>query len=128
MSAPDEASEKWLVDEEAGPLVRPYAMTRGRTRPASGRFNLISMVKSSRSTAPREPGLGPEHIAIIRFCQRPKSVAEIAAQLDLPAGTIRVMLGDLLEQQLVQVREPHAGTSQPHESIYEAAINGLRAL
>jgi hypothetical protein len=56
-------------------------------------------------------------------------VAEIAAHLDLPAGTVKVLLGDLLRQQLIHTRNPertpHSG---PSVRILEAVINGLRAL
>ena len=53
-----------------------------------------------------EIGLGPEHLAIVRLCQTMMSVAEITAHLDLPSGTVRVLLGDLLDRALVTVQEP----------------------
>jgi len=128
MSAPEELPEDRWVDEHAGPVVRPYAMTRGRTRPVTGRFDLVSLVTATHLLPTRDLGLGPEHLAIVRLCHRPLSVAELAAYLDLPLGTIRVMLGDLLERGLVLVREPAAAGALPHISIIEAAIDGLRAL
>ena len=43
---PDRSGSQWY-DNEAGPLVRPYAMTGGRTSPGPRgvRFDLISLVK-----------------------------------------------------------------------------------
>lgn len=128
MSVPEETTEDRWVDDHAGPVVRPYAVTRGRARPIRGKFDLISLVIATRVTLSLEVGLGPEHLAIVGLCQRPLSVAEVAAHLDLPLGTIRVLLGDLLERELVEVREPRQGTVLPDDSIYEAVINGLRAL
>jgi hypothetical protein len=128
MSAPRETTEDRWVDDHAGPVVRPYAMTRGRTRPIRGKFDLISLVMATRAVPPIEVGLGPEHLAIVGLCQRALSVAEVAAHLDLPVGTIRVLLGDLLERDLVQVREPQPATALPDDSVFEAVINGLRAL
>lgn len=119
--------EQW-VDDHAGPVVRPYAVTRGRARPVTGKFDLISLVTAIQSDVTPEVGLGPEHLAIIGLCQRMQSVAEIAAHLDLPVGTIRVLLGDLVARNLVQVREPRATADLPDDSIFEAVINGLRAL
>jgi hypothetical protein len=52
----------------------------------------------------------------------------VAAHLDLPLGTIRVLIGDLLDWHLVQVREPRPVTTLPDDSIFEQVINGLRAL
>jgi hypothetical protein len=103
-------------------------MTRGRTRPVKGRFDLISLVIATRAAPSLEVGMGPEHLAIVSLCQRPFSVAEVAAHLNLPLGTVRVLLGDLLERQLVQIREPRPTTALPDDSVFEAVINGLRAL
>lgn len=128
MSVPEDIAEDRWVDDHAGPVVRPYAVTRGRARPIRGKFDLISLVLATQTALSLEVGLGPEHLAIVGLCQRPLSVAEVAAHLDLPLGTIRVLLGDLLERDLVEVREPQQGTALPDESVYEAVINGLRAL
>lgn len=131
MGVAEDPTELW-VDDHAGPVVRPYAMTRGRTQPSRGRFNMISLVLATGVPASIEVGMGPEHLAIVQMCQRPLSVAEIAAHLDLPLGTVRVLLGDLLERKLIQVRDPQPATSYsdglPDNSVFEAAINGLRAL
>ncbi len=127
MGEPEDSESVWL-DEQAGPVVRPYAMTRGRTRPSHGDFDLISLVRSIGPAPSTEIGLGPEHVAIIRLCQGPLSVAEVAAHLDLPVGTVRVMLGDLVDTGFVEVREPRPGAVIPDEQLFEAVINGLRQL
>ncbi|TDC37243.1 DUF742 domain-containing protein [Micromonospora sp. KC213] len=128
MAAEDGSAEDRWVDDHAGPVVRPYAMTGGRARPVTGTFDLISLVMATRSDAGGESGLGPEHLAIVALCQRMQSVAEIAAHLDLPVGTVRVLLGDLMARDLVRVRPPGGGAGVPDESVFEAVINGLRAL
>ncbi|MEV0155714.1 DUF742 domain-containing protein [Micromonospora sp. NPDC050686] len=128
MTANGEPAEIQWVDDHAGPVVRPYAVTRGRARPVTGTFDLISLVSATRGDATPEAGLGPEHLAIVALCQRIQSVAEVAAHLDLPVGTIRVLLGDLVARDLVQVREPRATAGVPDDSVFEAVINGLRAL
>lgn len=125
---PDESAEDQWVDDHAGPLVRPYALARGRTTPATGKFDLISLVIATRAAPTHEVGLGPEHLAIVSLSQWPLSVAEVAAHLNLPLGTIRVLLGDLLERQLVQVREPRPTPELPDDSVFEAVISGLMAL
>jgi hypothetical protein len=117
----------WL-DEAAGPVVRPYAMTSGRTRPSTGDFDLISLVIAARPVTATDLGLGPEHHAIIQMCERPLSVAELAGHLDLPVGIIRVLLGDLLDRNLILVRAPQPATELSSEDIFKAVINGLRAL
>ncbi|MGW0433545.1 DUF742 domain-containing protein [Micromonospora sp. NPDC003197] len=128
MSVPGKSTEDQWIDDHAGPVVRPYAMTRGRTKPASGSFDLISLVVATRSAPSHEVGLGPEHLAIVGLCQRALSVAEVAAHLNLPLGTVRVFLGDLLERHLVQLCNPRPTATLPDDSVFEAVINGLRAL
>lgn len=120
------APDSWVVD--GGPVVRPYAMTSGRTRPAKGTFDLVSIIKAARPASRMGPGYGPEHLAIIRLCQAPISVAEVAAYLDLPISVVRVFLGDLLYQELIIVRQPHFPGRQISDELLEAMIDGLRAL
>ncbi|TDB82939.1 DUF742 domain-containing protein, partial [Micromonospora fluostatini] len=54
-------AEPLWIDDEAGPLVRPYAMTGGRARPRNG-FNVISLVLAMQQAPPLEVGLTPEHL------------------------------------------------------------------
>jgi hypothetical protein len=127
VGAPETPENVWL-DDDAGPVVRPYAMTRGRTRPSSGEFDLISLVVATRLASTMDVGLGPEHIAIVTLCRHPLSVAELAAHLDLPVGIVRVLLGDLLDKGVILVREPQPATQLSGEGVFKAVINGLRSL
>ena len=127
MTPVEEPSDLWL-DEAAGPVVRPYAMTRGRTRPTNGEFDLIALIMANQPVPPGGGGLGPEHMAIIGLCSRPQSVAEISAHLDLPVGIIRVLLGDLLDGGFILVREPRRVSAYPSEPVLKAVISGLRSL
>ena len=122
----DHGEDAWY-DQDAGPLVRPYAMTRGRTQPTRGQFDLISLVVA-RAPASGRADLTPEQLKIIGCCQRPLSVAEIAAALSLPVGTVRVLLGDLLDAGLIETHEPLVLTDAPSEGLLEAVLAGLRAL
>ena len=129
-------TDHWF-DDAAGPVVRPYAMTRGRTRgPADGRLDLIALVIAEEAPDPDEPDpvesdptLSPEHVTIVTLCRRaPQSVAELAAGLDVPVGVVRVLIGDLLDAGHVRVSRPVPPAELPDESILREVINGLRAL
>lgn len=128
MTASQEPPDDIWHDDAAGPVVRPYAMTRGRTEPTRGSFDLISLVVSTRAAHSEQIGLDPEHRAIVKLCQSPISVAEISGYLDLPLGIVRVMLGDLLDRGLILAREPQAATQPLSEQVFKAVINGLRSL
>ncbi|MEU6990194.1 DUF742 domain-containing protein [Streptomyces sp. NPDC046465] len=129
---PDQPGSQWY-DNEAGPLVRPYAMTGGRTRPGPRgvRFDLIALVTLDPSApgAGDHTALGPEHRALIELCRsETQSVAELAAGADLPVGVVRVLLGDLLETGCVKVSRPVPPAQLPDEKILREVIDGLRAL
>lgn len=128
MPFPEPAPDPGWEDDDAGFVVRPYAVTAGRTRPAKGTFDLVSIVASTRSTSALSPRYGPEPVAIIRMCQRPLSVAEISAHLDLPINVVRVLLGDLLDSGLIMVRQPLPVEQQLSDETLEAMLDGLRAL
>lgn len=120
-------------DAEAGPLVRPYAMTGGRTDPgpAGARFDLIALVAldAGAPESGEDAALGPEHRALIELCRAEvQSVAELAAGSDLPVGVIRVLLADLLAHGCVQITRPVPPAQLPDERILREVIEGLRAL
>ncbi|MFI0544180.1 hypothetical protein RKD19_007188 [Streptomyces canus] len=129
---PHEQGSQWY-DGEAGPLVRPYAMTGGRTKPGPTgvRFDLIALVTldPGAPVAGDDSMLGPEHRALIDLCRtETQSVAELSAGADLPVGVVRVLLGDLLELGRVTVSRPVPPAQLPDERILREVIEGLRAL
>ncbi|KUO07906.1 DUF742 domain-containing protein [Streptomyces sp. DSM 15324] len=128
---PHEPGSQWY-DNEAGPLVRPYAMTGGRTKPGpcGVRFDLIALVTLEPGTPDTDDqALGPEHRALTDLCRaETQSVAELAAGADLPVGVVRVLLGDLLELGRVTVSLPVPPARLPDERILREVIEGLRAL
>jgi hypothetical protein len=76
--------DRWL-DREAGPVVRPYAVTKGRTLPPAGTsLGLIDLVVAG--TDPQAPAgvrLSPEHRQILAQCRRPITVVDLASDIDL---------------------------------------------
>ncbi|MFG1810707.1 DUF742 domain-containing protein [Streptomyces sp. NPDC049040] len=126
-------SDRWY-DDAAGPVVRPYAMTRGRTsHAAEAKLDLIALVIAQSDDADADVDddrtLSPEHLDIVERCRlQAVSVAELAADLDLPVGVVRVLIGDLLEGGHATVHQPVPPAELPDESILREVINGLRAL
>ncbi|GAA1618703.1 DUF742 domain-containing protein [Nonomuraea maheshkhaliensis] len=118
------------VDEEAGPVVRPYAVARGRTRSAaSSEVDLLATVVSTGLPAPSKAELSTQHrrlLGLVSGQNRP--VVEVASDLGLPVGVVRVLLGDLVEHSLVTIRPPRDKAATPSESLLREVINGLRAL
>jgi hypothetical protein len=127
-SEPDHQSEHDWLDDAAGPVVRPYAMTGGRARPVTGGLSLLTYVEALYAPEADLIHLQPEHRAILMMTRKAQSVAEIAGRLDLPVGVVRVLVGDLLQASLVSTFDSDTELNPPDENILQAVIDGLRAL
>ena len=119
--------EHWL-DKEAGPVVRPYALTRGRTRPPGKPLDLIAIITAVPRAKPDPVSLVPEHLALLRLCQRPASVAELATGLDLPVGVVQVLLADLREHSLITVQNPIPPAQLKDPRVLRDVADALRRL
>ena len=120
------ADDKWL-DEDAGPIVRPYALIGGRTRPSGETFDLVAMITAVRGFPADLDGLEPEHLMLLRLCRLPASVADLAADLDLPIGVVRILLSDLRQRRLIAVHNPAPARLTDPRLLREVA-DGLRRL
>ena len=123
------AGDKW-VDRNAGPVVRPYALTGGRTRPAGAVLDLITViVASSLALGPDDSlGLSPEHRRILGLCRGPATVADVASTTALPLGVVRVLVADLIGQGRVTVLAQRPVGEEPSTAMLKEVLNGLRAL
>ncbi|GAA2134880.1 DUF742 domain-containing protein [Kitasatospora kazusensis] len=137
--------DRWF-DDDAGPVVRLFSMTRGRARASDdGLFDLISLITAAEPDDPGASGasgasgvsgaegaapvLDPEHHAILALCRHePLSVAELGSYTDLPVSVVRVLLGDLHDAELIDVARPVPFAQLPDERLLRDVINGLRAL
>jgi len=112
------------------PLVRPYAMTGGRTRP---RYQLaIEALVSTSADSMQLQGLLPEHQRICHLCREVKSVAEVSALLAMPLGVARILVADLAEAGMVAIHQPGGDETtadgQPDVTLLERVLSGLRKL
>ena len=114
---------------EPGPVVRPYAVTGGRTEPADGeRLDLIAIVVATGQPAGDRLRLTPEHRRILTVCENQVTVADLGADLGLPVGVIRVLLADLIAQGAVAVVPKRPASERSGNDVLREILNGLRAL
>ena len=117
--------------ESADPpnLVRPYTLTAGRT---DSRIRLPLEAPVESLEAPREPRWPGRDVRgqIVELCAESPSVAEIAAQLSLPLGVARVLIGDLVTQGFLRVRATldDSATFDERRELIGRTLRGLRAL
>ncbi|MGK5729119.1 DUF742 domain-containing protein [Streptomyces sp. URMC 124] len=105
---------------------RLYILTGGEARAErKTELDLVTLIVS-RSEA--DPGLQPEHAAIVRMCAYPLSVAEISAYLELPVSTLTLLLTELVAGRHVEARPPVPAAALPDVQLLEAVMNGLQKL
>jgi hypothetical protein len=122
-SLPGMVSEQGVTNGISS-FVRPYVLTRGRTRSP---YELsIEALVSVVPMAVQGPAAA-EHEAVMTLCQEPRSVAEIAALVRVPLGVARVILGDLVAAGAVAVQRT-AGAAGPDLALMERVLAGLRRL
>jgi hypothetical protein len=110
------------------PLVRPYALTGGRTKPKRD-YPIEALVKTDIDL---EAGgfRSPEESAIAELCVESRSVAEVAALIKLPLGVVRVLISDMVDRGIVQVHTLASADadSRPDAALLERVLTGLRNL
>ncbi|NEW26643.1 DUF742 domain-containing protein [Nocardia cyriacigeorgica] len=122
---PDQVSRP---DDDPGPLVRPFALTRGRAGRGLPDLDLLTLVISIGSEDEMN-ALEREYVQIYRLCRdRPLSIAELAAHLGLLVVTVKVLVGDLVAAGYVLFRSPPPPDAGPDPDLIRAVLDGLRRL
>lgn len=126
-AVPGQDPEEWADEEYAS--VRPYTVTRGRTRPS----DTLPIEALVRATSGFRRGMSSETRQILELAKDDYlSVAELSAHMKLPVGVVRVLVGDLSAQQLVRVDGLTASESSytpaTSLSVLESVLNGISAL
>lgn len=118
-------------DEEER-FLRPFAVDAGlgEHAPPSGTgraddLDLLSLVVAARTPGTHE-WLRPERETIIAHARRPRTVAELAAEVRLPLGQVRVIAADMLVDGSLQRCGPSRRLGR--EDVLHAVLAGLHAL
>jgi hypothetical protein len=122
-----DSNPRGLTESQGSPLVRPYAVTRGRTKPRY-QLQIEAMVAASHYEARDLSVLSPECQAILGFCRDWRSVAEISAVLRMPLGVARVLIADMAMEGLVRVHQIDHAHGRPDVNLLERVLSGLRKL
>jgi hypothetical protein len=111
------------------PRVVPiYALTRGRTRSLGRDLPWETLVTTTTAGAASLPRLQFERAHIIDLSRHPVSVAEVAAELQVPLGVARVLVSDLYSDGFLAVHLPRFGESgRPDSETLERLLAGLKA-
>ncbi|WP_327110247.1 DUF742 domain-containing protein [Nocardia sp. NBC_01730] len=113
-------------DEDPGPLVRPFAVTRGRAGRDMHNLDIITLVVAIRPET-EAATLDREYGDILRMCQgRPLTIAEIAAGLNLLLAAVKVLVSDLISSGHLIFRSPTKSVDRPDVQLLQAVLDGVR--
>jgi hypothetical protein len=115
-----------LPEDDEDFLVRPYAMTGGRTEPRY-HLEIEAMVAAAHYEADLTV-LSPECQAIQEFCRDWRSVAEVSAVLQMPLGVARILIADMAAEGLVRIHQLNHAQGGPDVKLLERVLSGLRRL
>lgn len=111
-------------------IVRPYALTSGRTH-ASVHLPVEAIIQQLPRARQREWAEHDRLGRIVLACGDRTSVAEVAANVGLPLGVVRVLLGDLIDEGYLQtaaVTLTDSSSLSERKDLIERTLRGLRAI
>jgi hypothetical protein len=116
-------------NDPRGELVRPYAVTRGRTEPQRD-IALEAVLVTTPNGRQEARFSGHDKQRIAGMCdERALSLAEIAAYARLPLGVARVLVADMVSDGLLALHEPAAAEGyHDRMQLLERVLSGLRRL
>lgn len=90
---------------------------------------MVATVTATRAQVADPGALAPEHISVLRLARLPTTVVDIASDVDLPLGVVRILLADLRELGLVAIRAPvPTKAQQVDRNTLREVLHGLRGL
>jgi hypothetical protein len=117
-------------DDPRGELVRPYAVTRGRTEPTRDIAIEAILVTTARGVQ-EAPFAGRHKQLIAQLCSNsPLSLAEISSHLRVPIGVARVLVADMAAEGLLAVYQQSEEEENQGERIemLERILGALQRL
>ena len=82
--------------QEGAEVVRPFMVTRGRTRTQHREVPIETMVTATSAGRLRAAELQFESRRIVTQTSEPAAIAEIAARLQLPLRAVQILVSDLI--------------------------------
>lgn len=116
-----------LGSRDASPLVPPFVITGGRTRPTRNHLDLATMVRTTHSGMSLT-GLGPRHRAVVELCQSAYlSMAEVSVHIKVPMSVVKVIVDDLINDGHITARSPRV-EQRSKQTVLEELLRGLQKL
>jgi hypothetical protein len=112
--------------DATGRLIRPYAMTGGRTGADCDSIGLEAQIQANTRASSHLGAYRWEAAKVVDLVQSPMALIEIAARLQIPIGVARVLVADLVSDGAVMLHIPEK--TQSFASLLERVLDGVRNL
>jgi len=117
----------------SGRIVRPYTMTGGRSGVGLPTIALEALVAVTPAGMRMRGRFRWEAAEIIAQSRKETAIVELAANLEVPVGVIRVLAADLRDQGAITITEPPTETvsdssDNDYAELLHKVLDGIRAL
>lgn len=112
-------------EEGYGRLIRPYAITGGRTG-AETEIGLETQIHATQHGSQHLASYRWEAAKVVQLVQSPMALIELAARAEVPIGVARVLVADLIDDGAVIQYVPQK--TQNYSSLLERVLDGVRNL
>jgi hypothetical protein len=112
-------------DEDRGRLIRPYAITGGRTG-GETEISLEAQIHATDRGVRQLSSYRWEAAKVVELVQSPIALIELAARAEVPIGVARVLVADLIADGAVVIHAPVR--TQNYSSLLERVLDGVRNL
>jgi len=117
----------------SGRIVRPYTMTGGRSGVGLPTIALEALVAVTPAGMRMRGRFRWEAAEIIDQSRKEIAIVELAANLEVPVGVIRVLAADLRDQGAITITEPLTETvsdsgDNDYAELLHKVLDGIRAL
>lgn len=113
-----------MSDEEAR-LVRPYAITGGRTSRRETVIELEAQIGVTEQGRAAQRRYRWEAARVLDICAEPIALVELAARLQVPVDVARVVVADLVGDGALEVHDQRTGS---YSELLERVLHGIRSL
>lgn len=121
-----------LLTRRSGRLVRPYAITGGRTGAEFADIAFEAHVTATRLGLQMRQQMPWEAAQIVNLTETGTAVIELAAILAVPIGVVRVLVGDLAQMDAVTVSNPAAEVvaqgGEGYTDLLQKVLDGIKSL
>lgn len=115
-------------EEYIGGALRPYVITRGRSRPTRNTISIETLLVTADPLRPLPVTATREETTLVRMCERLLSLVEAAAHLGLPVSLVKVLASDLVDAGYLTARSGVPQAVRPESQLLQEVLDGLRRL